>query len=87
MGGIPRRTSRRCGLCGQVAEARIPSGFACLPCAMEAFYAAGELGDHSWFPVVLNGTQKPRRRMPVRLEADGNDGPKRRPEYQPARRA
>ncbi len=54
-----------CGVCGDRAAALIPSGFACLDCAMQAFYDAAEVGDHSWYPVLMRSPRNRIRRFPV----------------------
>lgn len=53
-----------CGMCGQPATTRIPSGFACSNCALEAFLAAAAYGDTSWVPKPIN---PPRRPYAIRL--------------------
>lgn len=65
LGANPNRTAMECGVCGDKAAALIPSGFACLDCAMEAFYEAAEAGDNSWYPVLLRSPRSRTRRFPV----------------------
>ena len=54
MGGNPERSPMECGRCGQPATTRIPSGFACSACALEAFLAASADGDTSWVPKLID---------------------------------
>jgi len=54
MGGNPERSPVECGVCGRPATARIPSGFACSACALEAFLAASADGDTSWVPKLIH---------------------------------
>jgi hypothetical protein len=65
LGANPKRITMECGSCGARAAALIPSGFACLGCALEAFYEAAEAGDNSWYPVLLRSPRNRHRRFPV----------------------
>lgn len=56
-----------CGMCGTRAAALIPSGFACLDCALDALCTAADKGDHSWFPVLLRSPRRDTRRFPVHI--------------------
>jgi hypothetical protein len=67
LGGIPKRIAMECGSCGAKAAALIPSGFACLDCSLEAFYAAADAGDHSWFPILMRSPRNRVRRFPVHI--------------------
>lgn len=57
-----------CGMCGTRAAALIPSGFACLGCALDAMCASAERGDHSWFPVLLRSPRRDASRFPVHID-------------------
>ena len=50
-------------MCGMPATTRIPSGFACSGCALDAFLSASDQGDTSWIPKLLD---PPEPRTPVR---------------------
>ena len=54
LGANPKRMRMECALCGARGAALIPSGFACLGCALEAFYEAAEAGDAVARQAVIN---------------------------------
>jgi len=64
MGGNPERSPMECKMCGEPATTRIPSGFACSECALDAFLEAADDGA-DWVPKLIDPPDHPSHRRPL----------------------